>query len=114
MSAPATNAEHPCNPDPYAVCECGRPGYHAFGPNVRPATAEAIEAVFEFVEEREPGETFTIPQVIRTVGSYTTPGKTVRLMERLGYVRRVRHPDGFNRPIHWQRADQAEAKAAAS
>jgi hypothetical protein len=117
VSTPAVAAHH-CHADPFATCaQCGRVGPGAFGPNVRPETAEIVEATFEFIEALGSGETFTVPQVVRrfrgSFRSYTTVPKTIRLMEHFGYVRRVERADASGRPILWQRADDQSAEASA-
>lgn len=110
MSAP-TVAEHLCNPDPFAVCECGRPGHRTFGPNVRPKTVAVIEAVFEFVEALPSGETFTIPQLTNQIRNYSTAPKALYLMEHFCYVERA---DVGGRPILWRRVDIASKGQPAS
>lgn len=99
---PATTfPTHRCIDGQFSCCShCGRPGAYAFGPNVRPRTAEFIERTFEFVESHD--EPFRLRDLSELGGVWWSAGyKVLRFMEHHGWIIRVSGPNA--RPVVWKK-----------
>lgn len=98
----ANDPVHQCGgADQFSCCShCGRPGAYAFGPNVRPRTAEFIERTFEFVESRD--EPFRLRELSELGGVWWSAGyKVLRFMEHYGWIVRISGPN--TRPVVWKK-----------